>query len=237
MSYKLPASLHPSAYGVAAGVSFVVGGSLLLAELVAEEVKALATGPIEKRFHIDLSKPIPTLEEFKSTHAKFIDLLFDKFDADHNGSVDSQEFRDGLVAFFEELVHDISYIANGALASQSKAYSLIYQRKHIPKGNVKKEIVLGMTSFDEEGKIKDLSDEIQRAEELEKLEDFLFHVFDVNHDNRISKEEACVGMRKVLLSVHNFFDDLEEKATSYKLWSGVFLLASGVCAYKHFQNA
>ena len=211
---KLPSSLQASGYGVVALGSLVAGGSFLYADIVMEEIKFIATPKIEERFHIDLSQPMPSLDEFKQNHGKFVDLLFNTFDKDHNGEVDSQEFREGLLAFFEELIHDLSYIANDALASHSKAYSLLYERKHIPKGNVKKEVVLGMQAFTDDGKIK-IDGIDQREKELDKLEDYIFHVFDVNHDNKISRDEAFMGMHKVLGSVHKFFDDIEENASKH----------------------
>jgi len=233
---KLPSSLQASGYGVVALGSLVAGGSFLYADIVMEEIKFIATPKIEERFHIDLSQPMPSLDEFKQNHGKFVDLLFNTFDKDHNGEVDSQEFREGLLAFFEELIHDLSYIANDALASHSKAYSLLYERKHIPKGNVKKEVVLGMQAFTDDGKIK-IDGIDQREKELDKVEDYIFHVFDVNHDNKISRDEAFMGMHKVLGSVHKFFDDIEENASKFKYYSAGCFLLSALCAYKHFTNA
>ena len=182
-----------------------------------------------EKLKVDLTKQQGDVKEFGADYESFIDGLFERFDVDSNGEISQDEFREGLIDFFDEVL-DVVFTYKSIGWSQRQDLG--------NKSYLRKEIVLGMYSFDDpENPEEKLGLKENLKDDFNSVETALWEVFDINHDKKITREDVHIGMHQLLRSIHNYFDTFEKGLFSMRLLSGGLILIGSFCAYKHISNA
>ena len=223
--------MTPSLYGTASVVSLTTAATVTFTtHIVSTGVKEVVKPVFLEKLGLDLTKQQGDLKEFGADYESFIDGLFDRFDIDSNGEISQDEFREGLIDFFDEVL-DIVYSCTNRIGwSQKKDLG--------NRSFLRKEIVLGMYSFDDpENPEEKRGLKENFKEDFKSVETALWEVFDIDHDKKITREDLHIGMHRLLRSIHNYFDTFEKGLSSMRLVSGGLILIGGFCAYKHISNA
>ena len=223
--------LTPSFYGAASIVSLTSAATVTLTtHVVHTGVKEVVKPVFLEKLKVDLTKQQGDINEFEAEYKTFIDGLFERFDVDSNGEISQDEFREGLIDFFDEVLEVIYLCTNRIGWSQKQDVG--------NKSYLRKEIVLGMYSFDDPENPEEkrgLKESVK--EEFESVETALWEIFDIDHDKKITRDDLHKGMHQLLGSIHKYFDKFEKGLHGMQLLGSGLFLIGGFCAYKHISNA
>ena len=180
-----------------------------------------------------MTEEIGTIEDFSKRHAGFLGILFDRFDHDHNGEITQEEFKEGLIDFLDEILDTLCECSNRIGLRLN-----IHRKDETHRSYLRKEIILGMYSFDdpENPEMKPgLKEELN--EDFETLFKCLWDTFDINHNKKISKDDCVTGMYALLKSLHGLLHEFDRYLFAFGAIGATMLLLSGFCAYKHVSNS
>ena len=118
-----------------------------------------------------------------------------------------------------------------------KPYRLEPEKDLGNRSYLRKEIVLGMYSFDDPENPEEkrgLKENLK--EDFNSVETALWEVFDIDHDKKITREDVHIGMHRLLRSIHNYLDTFEKGLSSMRLVSGGLILIGGfLCVQAYFK--
>jgi hypothetical protein len=238
MSYNIGETIFnlvtPSLYGTASVLSYTTAFSLGIGTFFAGEgVKQIVRPVFLKQLNLDVTKDIGNMEDFMKEHGGFIDTLFERFDADHNGEISQEEFKEGLIDFFDEILDCVYGSINGL------GWGKIQTLDETHRSYIRKEIVLGLYSFDDPENPEEDKPGIKEEmeEDFNQMYEPLWKIFDINHDEKITKDECVKGMYSVLNTLHNYLDAFEKGLFAFKAMGATMFLLGGFCAYKHVSNS